>query len=758
MSLWNIEQSLYEALDNKKYETIFTLANGYRGFRDYLEFSKEGQAGNFIAGVYDKASEDVTEIVNCPNPLGLAIYVDNERLDLDKHKVLEFNRVLDMQKGILKSKFVIELHDEKIIKIESERFVSRNNVHRWAAKYTFEPLNFEGKLYIENSIDGDTSNKANEIENKVKHYKVDELQDLKNGIAIKASIIDTSLKIIEITALEVDDNFNEFIKHRKFNINSLKVKERYEINLNNRQSYIFYKYGITYTERDTENNVFEVAEKDYISFLRKGYEKELMDHVNIWENIWKDIDIKIEGDNTAQRAIRFNLFQLSSSANRNDYKVSIPAKALHGEGYKGHIFWDTEIFMLPFFTYTQPETAKSLLMYRYKALEAAKENAREKNFKGAQYPWESADTGAEVTPKWGKNFDGSIIKIYTGEEEFHINSDIVYAIIQYYKASGDEGFLINYGLEIIIETTKFWNSRVEYNYEKDRYEINKVIGPDEFHEHINNNAYTNCLAKWSIKNTLKLVEWIRNKDKNIYEKLCRKTRITDKDIEKWIYIEEKIYIPKDKDGNLIEQFEGYFMLQDIMIKKHDINGMPKWPENVEIKDMFKTQLIKQADVIMLLFLLNEEFDYNTKKVNYDYYERRTMHKSSLSPAIYSIMGLKVGDTKNAYKYFMKTALTDLENNQGNTWEGLHAAAAGGVWQSLIFGFAGMSIEADGLVSFKPWLPEEWNSLNFNIKLHGNNINITIEKDRVFIKSDEERKIKVNNIIYTLRKNEILTAN
>jgi kojibiose phosphorylase len=756
MNLWNIEQNSYESSKNKIYETIFTLANGYRGLRGSLEFSKEGQIGNFISGIYDKWTEDVPEIVNCPNPLGLDIYFEDEKIDLDENKLLEFTRHIDMQKGILKLQFIIELSEEKMVRIETERFVSRHNIHRWGAKYTIQPLNFGGKFYVESTIDGNSANKAHDVKNRVKHYKVEKLEDLGTGIVLQSATMDSKYSMVEITSLKLSETVEGSFAGREFVVKQEQVSEKYELNIKSEQTYTFYKCGVTYTNRDTDN-ILEAAKEDYEIFSEKGYKRELNDHINAWFNIWEDIDVKIEGDEVAQRAIRFNLFHLSSSAYSGDSKVSIGAKALHGEGYRGHIFWDTETFMLPFFIFTQPEVAKSLLMYRYNTLESAKENAGQNGFKGAQYPWESADTGAEVTPKWGINFDGSVIKIYTGDEEFHINSDIVYAVIQYYKATYDVNFMINYGLKIIFETSKFWKSRVEYNQKEDRYEVNTVIGPDEFHEHVNNNAYTNCLAKWSMKNAVELAQWIKNKDSSTFVKLCEETDIDEEEIKSWKAIEEKIYIPSDKESKIIEQFEGYLKLEDIIIKNYDNNGMPLWPENIEIKNLSKTQLVKQADIVMLLFLLNEEFDNDTKKLNYEYYEKRTMHKSSLSPSIYSILGLKVGDTKNAYKYFMKTALTDLEDNQSNTAEGLHAAATGGAWQSVIFGFAGMNIETDGTVSFNPWLPEQWSSLSFNLKLKGNVLQTTIEKEKIVLTCDGEINVKVNGEDYLLTPGETISV-
>jgi kojibiose phosphorylase len=442
-----------------------------------------------------------------------------------------------------------------------------------------------------------------------------------------------------------------------------------------------------------------------------------------------------------------------SSVNENDPMVSIAAKALHGEGYKGHVFWDTEIFMLPFFIYVYPQAARTLLMYRYNMLDAARKNATLNGYKGAQYPWESADTGEEETPKWGFDYKGNPVRIWTGDLEHHITADIAFAVWEFFRATEDIEFMLNYGAEVIFETARFWVSRCEYVKELDRYEINNVIGPDEFHEHVDNNAYTNYLAKWNIKKGLELINMLKEKYPEHYYAISNKICLTNEEIEKCKKVEEKIYIPYDKDKKLIEQFEGYFDKKDYVIDKFDENNMPIWPEGVDITRLGDTQLIKQADVVMLMLLLGEEFDEETKRINYEYYEKRTMHKSSLGPSMYAIMGLKVGDHKNAYQSFMRSANVDLVDNQGNTKEGLHAASAGGTWQVAVFGFGGMEIDKEGILNINPWLPEKWDKLSYKVFWKGNLIEVIVTKEDVSVKKLEGKgniKVKVKGKEITLQ--------
>lgn len=754
---WEIIQKKYDLLQNRKYETIFTLANGYRGIRGGIEFSNSGERGNFIAGIFDKSSAQVTEIVNFQDPLMLNFYIDEEKVDLDKCEVLDYSRVLNMKEGILYGDITVKTHRGKVLSITSERYISRNNVHRWAVGYQLIPRNFSGKILVENIIDGTTSNSAFDPVNKTRHYKISGVYDLNEGIALKTETFDRGIEVVEGTALSGEtEGDKNFLSSRGFEALEDKAREIYEGNVYEGEKYIICKYGITYTSRDTGRDLYELCREEILKFMNDGYNAEKLLHIQRWKEIWKGIDINITGDAAAQKGLRFNLFHLSSMAYDGDERISIGAKGLHGEGYKGHVFWDTETFMLPFFIYTMPETARCLLMYRYNTLEGAKKNAAMNGFKGARFPWESADDGTETTPKWGTGFDGKPIRIWTGEEEYHINSDITFAIWEYFRATNDREFMQKYGLEIFLSTAMFWQSRVEYNKAENRYEINKVIGPDEFHEHINNSVYTNYFAKWSINKTLEFIWKLKNEDQDLLYRICNKLGLKEEDFDEWETIKEKIYIPKDRVGRLIEEFEGYFKLADVEINRLDENGMPTWPD-LKGKELGETQLVKQADVVMLMLMLGEEFDMEVKKDNYSYYEKRTMHKSSLSPSMYSIMGLIVGDTHNAYKYFMKTIMTDLEDNQGNTEHGLHAASTGGSWQSAVFGFGGFEIDKIGTPGFSPWIPEHWREMSFNIRWRNAAVNISISQDEVKVKPTEDVKIKLYGILYNVKKDSVLAV-
>ncbi|WP_448376819.1 glycoside hydrolase family 65 protein [Fervidobacterium sp.] len=743
--MWTVTRNEYTSEKNLVYETLFTLANGYMSLRGREEFSNVTMKGTYVAGIFDKHLAQVTELVNLPDPLGFRIYVDNEEINLDYTSLSKYQRFLDMRNGTLNSTYEFIVNDKRLL-VESQRFVSRKNVHRFGVRYKITPVNFSGKIIVENCIDATTFNGYLDPLNKIQHYHIIGINDLRPGLGVTVETHDRGHVISIVTSITgKDKNGENALRYRKYREIGQNPQENYTIFLTKEETVVIEKYGAIFTSKDiqstNDNDVLFRAKCELDNFISTGFEKELEAHIKHMENIWNRMDIQIDGDEIAQLGIRFNLFHLYCCA-PDDPRVSIGARGIHGEGYKGHVFWDTEIFMFPFFLYTLPEYAKNLLLYRYNTLDGARRNAQMNGYKGAQFPWESADDGLEVTPKWGEDYLGNPVRIWTGDEEYHINSDIAVALVHYHSVTADDEFMVNYGVEMLLETGKFWASRLEYNEKEDRYEIRRVIGPDEFHEHVDNNVYTNYLAKWNMLKAVEYYDWICEKEPLKYEKLKTLLGLTDEMVRSWLEMANKIYIPREKGEKLIEQFEGYFQLKEVEITEWDENGLPKWPKGLDLTKLNETKLIKQPDVVMLMLVLPEEFDYEEMKINYEYYEKRTMHKSSLSPSMYSIMGLKVGDNHNAYKYFMKTLLVDLEDNQGNTNNGFHAASAGGAWQCVVNGFGGMTLESDKLLNFSPWLPENWRSVSFKVSYKGHILDITVEKDRIKITSPAELEIKI----------------
>lgn len=742
---WLVEQHRFSA--DAGLETCFTLANGYMGVRGtFEEMLPDERKGTYLAGIFDQSEAQVTELVNLPFFFGLQIYANQVRLDPAACTVLDFYRALDLKQGILYKRVRLQDRKGNITRIEGYRFVSQH--HRQAAgmRYEVTPENYSGVLTAESITDGTTVNGSHIPQEKVKHYTVRTIVPFTTeGMYLEAATRDRDYRVGIASVLRAERDGNNAVFRRRRRAFGEQAVESADIEVQAGQTVTIDKYVIVLSSRMVDKaHLQDEAERRLNRFTASGLKAETARSVQAYDALWRRMNMEIDGDSEAERALRFNLFHLANCANPDDERVSIAAKGLHGEGYKGHVFWDTEIFMLPFFIYTHPKAARAMLMYRYHLLDAARDNARAGGYLGARYPWESADTGKEETPRWGLDYKGNRIRIWTGEIEYHITADIAYAIWEYTRATGDEDFFLNYGVEMFLETARFWSSRCEYNRELDRYEINEVIGPDEFHEHVDNNLYTNYLARWNLRKAMEILDWLRGQHPDVHARIVSKIGLTDKELEKWREVADKLYVPLGSGQQPMEQHEGYFQLTDRVITEYDGNNMPVWPEDVDTARLNDYTLIKQADIIQLLHMFGEEFDPEVKKVNFEYYERRTMHKSSLSPSIYCIMGLAVGDFSKAYAYLMRTAKVDLADNQGNTKEGLHAASTGGTWQAAVFGFGGMRFEAGGSVGFSPtWLPDHWKRFSYKVIWRGRLIEVTITHSDVTLKmADGEEPLEV----------------
>ncbi|MGZ6386796.1 MAG: hypothetical protein ACXWOL_15375, partial [Ktedonobacteraceae bacterium] len=458
------------------------------------------------------------------------------------------------------------------------------------------------------------------------------------------------------------------------------------------------------------------------------YETLLAEHKKAWQDYWRVSDVIIEGDDKAQQAVRYNIYQLCINASSHDSRYSIAAKGLTGFGYRGHVFHDTEIFMLPYFTFVHPDIARNLLMYRYRLLPAARAKAKSNGYEGAQYPWESTLNGEETTPPAIVHPEtGELVPVLNGQIELHITASIAHGVWQYWQFTGDDEFMREYGTELLLYTAEFWASRVVWNPESGQYEIDNVIGPDEWHEHVNNNAFTNYMARWNIQAAIDALRWLKSTYPDKAKELTQQLDLHEKRLAHWHDVITHIRIPLDKRTGLIEQFDGFFKLELFDQEKYK-GRTTSYQGILGIKVVQYYQIIKQADVLMLLTTLDKQFDLKTKKVNWEYYYPITDHDygSSLTPAFHVILACELGLVETAYHMFMKGALVDLEDQRGNSDEGIHCACAGAVWQAAILGFAGLRFTDDGYTTAPCW-PEGWTRLAFTCFHKGKQLSIDLCK-------------------------------
>jgi kojibiose phosphorylase len=744
---WLVHEQDFSFENANFYETIFTVGNGYQGTRGSLEEGHKGElSATYLAGVYDHHDSTVIDLVNAPTWLPVTVRVAGQRLDVQNCKVVEHVRTLDMQTGVLHRTTVFEDKNGHVTKISAARFCSFDNQHLACIKIEITAENHDREIVIEGAVDGERYNldclpayKEKPVLHpeikwekwaKSRHLKITETHAEADAVYLEAVTLDTDIAIgtaSTLTSVNSDFQADPAGSYEQ-------VAQKLTFQPKRGQVYRFEKFACIYTSRDVaRGDIKDQCLAGLKNASKIGFDKCLENNARVWRQKWDSCDCMILGDIEATRAVRFNIYHMLITANENDPRANIGAKSMSGEGYKGHVFWDTEIFLLPFYIFTQPDTARALLLYRYNTLSGALENAKSNGFSGAQFPWESADTGLETTPKW--THDG-LNRIWTGEEEIHITSCVAYGALTYTSITGDWEFMRDYGAELLYQTSRFWASRLEFNEDDNQYELTRVIGPDEFHEHIDNNTFTNRMAQWHLAQTAEIFNKMAKDYPDQHEDLLSKLSLTADEVQSWIDIADKIYIPLDQERNLIEQFSGYFDLEDLEISQWDENGMPCYPEGHDHFTLNDTMILKQPDVIMLTYLLPDEFSDAAKAANFEFYEKRTMHKSSLSPAVHCIMGIEVGDYSSALRYFERSAYVDLINNQGNTQDGMHIASAGGTWQSIVCGFGGLRVK-NSQMTFKPWLPPSWDGMQFKVLWRGDQVSVELTNIKMqFLLSDD----------------------
>lgn len=729
---WLVAEESYNPRDQIVFESKFCLASGYMGNRASSEegFCRRTLPANYVHGVFDKSEAFQRELANTPDWCKLKMYYQCEPIAPEEGVKLEnYIRVLDMKHGFVAKHYVTEADDGRRTQVEIMKFLSRVHGYNGGFKVWLTPLNYGGLLEFENIIDATVTNFIDFPRFRVKHMRTRNLEYTENlGCYLESETRDFHLPVGTAAGVKILNAAGEnILKSSAFRPYGEVACEFVDAYCAQGETISVEKYAAVCTGRDVPE---ADVKKETLARLKKfrdtGFTAEFGEHEKVYQELWRKADVELTGDDRLQKALRFNIFHLMSTPNPTDNRTNIGAKLIHGEEYGGHAFWDTELFLLPFFDYTFPEIARNLVGYRYLMLDKARENAKINGYRGAKYPWESADTGDEECPAWTIEPDGSCYRCYVADYEHHVTAAVAFGGVHYYELTGDDDYFDNEGMEILCETARFWVSRLQYNEKTDRYEILKVTGPDEWHEPVDNNVYTNYLAQWNIRKALEYLERYETKKPEVFARITEKLKITDAERKAWKEHADRIYLP-DMNG-VVEQFQGYFGLHDAVIKKWDKNNMPLWPEELLQYPRDQRCILKQADVVMLLYLMEHDFSMDTQRLNFDYYEKRTLHGSSLSPSVHCLMGLRVGESEHAYQYLTRSAYVDIDNNQHNTREGIHAASAGGTWQCVTLGFCGMSTTADGELSFAPHLPEAWSKVSYRIRWHGSDVAVQVTRD------------------------------
>ncbi|MCF7908049.1 MAG: glycoside hydrolase family 65 protein [Candidatus Omnitrophica bacterium] len=735
--LWLIKETEFSKDIQNIREAQFALGNGYLGSRGiYEEIPYDSSPATFIAGLYDKMAAQVSEMVNLPNPINFKFSVEGEKIDAVAMDVVRHRRTLNMKKALLVRNTLYQDVKKNRYEYQSLRFLSQHNKNIGVMQTVLTPLDSACTVDVNTGIDTSVSNAGVLSEGRKKHFRVKELGQHRRAGYLVAETFDKKYTIVYWAGFYYTIDGKKIVAED--NVFRLKLKKGQTVVFTKVFCIKHFPYKSSYLVQ--KKNTFGIFDKAFNS----DFSSLLKNHIFAWDKLWRKADVIIEGTANLQQNMRFNIYHMLICAHSDNGLSSIGARTLSGEGYRGHIFWDAEIFLLPFYLFTFPNIAKNMLIYRYKRLNASREIAKQNGYRGAQFAWESADTGQEETPEWAHDFDRTIIKIHTHKMEHHITADIAYATYKYYVATKDESFMDSYGYEIIAESARFWASRVTYNSKNKKCDICHVIGPDEFHVDVNNNAFTNMIAKWNLITAAKLLTSLKTRS-GFYEKLIKKLGINDKEIRQWKKIASQITIRFNKK-KIIEQFDGYFGLKKVALNRADENGILLIPATIKAKNLSKTQIIKQADVLMLMVLLDDVFSPATKEANYDFYISRTVHKSSLSAPMHALIACEVGDLHRAYNLFNVSLRTDISNLYGNTPEGMHAASLGGTWQALVFGFAGIKIKKEEL-SISPRMPHSWRKLVFSLSWKGDNLQLEVTNSLVKLKINSSKHKQVKIVIF-----------
>lgn len=712
--LWRLTESPFQPERQLYHETIFSIGNGYLGTRASFE---EGIAGDspatLVHGIYNHApGQLVPSLVNAPNWLCMRITVDgtpfkmvtqtDDYLQPSQGIVLGYKRTLDLYRGLLKREVLFRAASGNIVRITFERFASLHDEHVLAQRVEFTAVDGSPDIVLEAALDGDVTNEG------VRHWEDVQTWADKGAITLQARTTQSHYLLALASRLLSPAPVESFATE-------LRSYSRTQFKLAQHDTVTIDKITAIYTSRD-EAEPLAAAQRKAALAAQISYDRLHNDHTVAWAAYWADSDIQIEGDDSAQLAVRFATYHILIPAPRHDDQVSIGAKSLSGLGYKGHVFWDTELFILPPLTFTQPQLARNLLMYRYHRLAGARQKARENGYEGAMFPWESTDTGLETTPQWSDpQPDGTRIRIWTGDSEQHISTDIAYAVLQYWRWTGDDEFLLKHGTEIVLDTAVFWGSRVEFR--NGRYEISRQIGPDEYHENIDNSVFTNRMVKWHLEQALELLEWLRDKHPAAAVRLIEQLDLNNDRLAHWNDIITKLYIPFDDERQIHIQFDGFFDMEFIPVPQYQ-------PRTVSVMDILshkrtiQTQVIKQADVVMLMALLGDAIGSREVMLNnWNAYYPRCDHGSSLSPAVHAWVAARLGISATANELFEHAAGIDLKDNKGNVNHGIHAAACGGLWQAVTRGFCGLHLTEDG-PAVQPALPDHWRKVSFNAYYRG----------------------------------------
>ena len=755
---WSIIEEGFDTESVKSSESLFSIGNGAMGQRANFEeqYSGETFQGSYIAGVYypDKTRvgwwkngypEYFAKVLNAPNWIGINVSVNGEPLDLNTcKKVSNFRRELNMKEGWYQRSFHATMPTGTEIAVQVTRFLSLDIDEVGAIQYQISPLCGAIEICVEPFLDSGITNEDSNWDDKF--WNTTNIISEGNQAFIQAHTMKTNFATCTFMQSQLYLKGKPVKKSLSETKDETSITHSYKQNLEKGETLELHKFGGYVVDTNHKKEVLVEAAK---SALKKatdlGFDALLEMQKKAWAGIWEMSDITIEGDVKAQQGIRFNIFQLNQTYLGKDSRLNIGPKGFTGEKYGGSTYWDTEAYCIPFYMATKDQkVARNLLEYRYNHLEKAIENAAKLGFSNgaALYPMVTMN-GEECHNEWEITF-----------EEIHRNGAIAFAIYNYYRFTGDYTYIPEMGLEVLIGIARFWQQRATFSTQKDKYVILGVTGPNEYENNVNNNWYTNYLAKWCINYTLEELQKVKDGYPADYDRIIGVAKLADSETRKWKRVADKMYFPYSEEKEIFLQQDGFLdkeliTVADLPKSQRPINQKWSWDR------ILRSPYIKQADILQGFYLFEDQFSTEELEKHYDFYEPFTVHESSLSPCVHSIQAAKLDRMEQAYTFYLRTSRLDLDDYNKEVEEGLHITSMAGTWMSIVEGFGGMRIVDDKL-SFTPKIPKQWDAFSFKINFRNRILKVSVSaKETSFelLGGQEDMSIRVKGERVVLKPNE-----
>ena len=736
---WKIIKNGFDQGHVKACESIFSLGNGFMGQRANFEeqYSGETYQGSYIGGVYypDKTKvgwwkngypKYFAKVLNAPNWIGINIRIAGIPLDLNRCvEVSNFRRELDMKRGIYKRSFKLKISTDIQVAVNVTRFLSMVESSLGVINYQITMIKGNAEIEIDSFVDGDIKNYDSNWDDPFWDHKTKIIS--KELLLLQSKTFKSNFDVATYAQTQLFDNNGLSIGNFTITEENQIISQKKKHNMAEGDSCTILKFGGYINGMNHNFNDFKnISQKIVSKAISKGFDKLAEEHIQSWNEIWDQSDIKIKGDDKAQQAIRFNIFQLNQTYNGADARLNIGPKGFTGEKYGGSTYWDTEAFCLPFYMATKNQNvARNLLKYRYDQLGKAIENAEKLGFTdgAALYPMVTMN-GEECHNEWEITF-----------EEIHRNGAIAYAIFNYERYTGDKSYIPEMGLEVLIGIARFWAQRVNYSEFRKAFVILGVTGPNEYENNINNNWYTNFICHWCLKYTLEQIVRVKDQFLNDWEVIKSKLNWRDVEADRWKDISDNMYFPK-------HPYQDIFLQQDNFLDK---NLMPASAINKDQRPInqhwswdriLRSPFIKQADVLQGFYFFEDQFDKASLERHFNFYEPLTVHESSLSPCIHAILAMRLGKKDKAYDFYLQTSRLDLDDYNNELEEGLHITSMAGTWLSIIEGFGGLRVINDQ-IHINPMLPDAWKAFSFKINFRGTIVKIEASEEKISVKHNNK---------------------